>query len=370
MLNIVGTASVDNAKFSAIEVLPKTGDLYLHPVLILPKYVVHYAFDNGPTTVSLIGDNSHTHQPGHHVIAWTWKEGGAVLGTQADIDVGFPLGQHTVSLTIGDDNSPPHSATDFGTFMVYPINAVGGLLTSYYQANGSTPSQLIDSLPALPDYEEVLLTPEIDNLAGMIGDSPFSSNVVAVMDGSLRVATAATYQFSLIGGSATRFFLNGNPVSGAVSLQPGSYTIQARFAIDSTSLLPAQVLVSINGAAAAPLDPSTLYHDETNLKPFINSMPTSGSPQGGEAITISGVGFFPSGSVTVQWGSVSLTGSAITVDPDSITLFAPSGSGTVSVTVQTPNGVSNSFSYTYVAGTVPISFTSPAQRGDLMGGSM
>ena len=245
--------------------------------------------------------------------------------------------------------------------MVYPINAVGGLLTSYYQANGSTPSQLIDSLPALPDYEEVLLTPEIDNLAGMIGDSPFSSNVVAVMDGSLRVATAATYQFSLIGGSATRFFLNGNPVSGAVSLQPGSYTIQARFAIDSTSLLPAQVLVSINGAAAAPLDPSTLYHDETNLKPFINSMPTSGSPQGGEAITISGVGFFPSGSVTVQWGSVSLTGSAITVDPDSITLFAPSGSGTVSVTVQTPNGVSNSFSYTYVAGTVPISFTSPAQ---------
>ena len=46
---------------------------------------------------------------------------------------------------------------------------------------------MIDSLPALPNYEEVLLTPEIDNLGGMIGNSPFSSNVVAVMDGNLRV---------------------------------------------------------------------------------------------------------------------------------------------------------------------------------------
>src|SRR5207237_10179118 len=61
------------------------------------------------------------------------------------------------------------------------------------------------------------------------------------------------------------------------------------------------------------------------------------------------------------WGSVVLAEPQITVAPDSIQLFAPSGSGTVNVTVQTPNGVSNSFSYTYVAGTVPISFTSPAQ---------
>jgi len=199
----------------------------------------------------------------------------------------------------------------------------------------------------------------------MIGNSPFTANVVAVMDGKLNVPTAATYQFTLNGGSTTRFYLNGSLVSGAVSLQAGSYPIQARFAIDSTSLLPAQILASINGAAAAVIDSSNSNHDETNLKPFINSMPTSGSPQGGEAITISGIGFFPSGSVTVQWGSLSLTGSSITVDPASITLFAPSGSGTVNVTVQTPNGVSNAFSYTYVAGTVPISFTSPVQVATL-----
>src|SRR5207302_9669052 len=51
--------------------------------------------------------------------------------------------------------------------------------------------------------------------------------------------------------------------------------------------------------------------------------------------------------------------------PDSIQLFAPSGSGTVNVSVQTPNGVSNAFSYTYVAGTVPISFTTPTQVATL-----
>src|SRR4029077_18919451 len=101
------------------------------------------------------------------------------------------------------------------------------------------------------------------------------------MDGNLKSPAAATYQFMLTGGSATRFYLNGNLVSGAMSLQPGAYTIEARFAIDSTSLLPAQILASINGASAVILDPSNSTHDETNLQPFINSMPTTCSPLGG-----------------------------------------------------------------------------------------
>src|SRR5205085_1145438 len=141
------------------------------------------------------------------------------------------------------------------TFNVYPINAVGGMLTSYYQA-GSTPlSTLIDSLPAFPNYEEVITSAEIDNLGGAIGGSPYTSNVVAVMDGMLVVPNTATYTFTLTGGSSTRLYLNGSLVTGPMSLQAGTYTMQARFAVDSASLLPAMITASINGGASGPLDP-------------------------------------------------------------------------------------------------------------------
>jgi hypothetical protein len=148
---------------------------------------------------------------------------------------------------------------------------------------------------------EVIPSLEIDNIAGNIGGSPFSSNVVVVMDWKLQVTTAATYQFTLSGGSATRLFLNGSEVSTALSLQPGTYTMQARFAIDSSTALPVQILLSINAAPATPVNPTNITHDETRLKPFINDMPTTGSPLGNDAITIDGIGFFPAKSVSVQY---------------------------------------------------------------------
>src|SRR5439155_6329588 len=42
VLNIAATASVNNATISAIQILQKTGDLYLHPALTLPSYAVNY----------------------------------------------------------------------------------------------------------------------------------------------------------------------------------------------------------------------------------------------------------------------------------------------------------------------------------------
>ncbi len=369
-LNIVGTASVNNAKLSAIDIAPSssptptatpspTAQPYLHPVLILPRYVVDYD-GNGSETVALIGHDSHTHESGHQLTTWTWKEGANVLGTTADVSAPFAIGQHTVTLTIADDNTPPLTSSDSGTFNVYPIKAVGGLLTSYYLA-GSTPlTTLIDSLPASPNFEEVLPSAEIDNLGGNIGGSPYTSNVVAVMDGKLRVPVAATYAFTLAGGSPTRLYVDGNLVTGSVSLSTGKHNIQARFAINSASVLPAIVNASINGGTSAPLDASKLTHDETNLKPFINSMPASGSPAGGESITINGIGFFPAASVTVQWGATTLSGSSLAVTSNAIQLVAPSGSaGTINVTVQTPNGTSNKASYTYVQGSVPVRFNAP-----------
>jgi len=357
-LDIVETATVNNAKLSAIQVLQKIGDPYLHPVLYVPSYVVDYN-QQGYVSVYLQGDESHTHQQGAYLTSWTWSEGTNILGNTADVTANFPIGPHTVTLTIGDSNSPPHTASANATFNVYPINAVGGLLASYYSSGTSAPSTIIDSLPSLPNFEEVITSAEIDQLAGNIGGSPYTTNVVAVMDGQLIVPSAATYTFNLTGGSSTRLYLNGSLVNGSVALQPGTYTMEARFAVDSASLLPATIQASINGGPTATLAASTTQHDETHLQPFINSMPSTGSPQGGDLITISGLGFFPTSSVQVNFGSTTVSGSSLTVSPNSIQFNAPPGTGTVNVTVQTPQGTSNAMPYTYVQGQVPISFNAP-----------
>jgi len=364
VLSIGATASVDNAQFCAIQILYKPGDLYLHPIAQVPPYVVDYN-GVGSAMVPLVGDASHTHQIGHNLKSWVWTEGSKTLGSGADITVPLSLGQHTVTLTIGDDNTPPRTASTSATTTVTAVNVVPGTLASYYQSDTTALSTLIDSLPASPGYMEVLPSLEIDNIAGNVSYSSFSSNVVAVLDYKLQVSTAGSYLFSAAGSSNTRMFVNGNKVTGAVSLQPGTYPMETRLAISSASALPLHVLVSMNGAPAAPVNSANVIHDETNLKPFINNMPNTGSPLGGDSILINGIGFFPANSVSVLWGSTVISGSALTVTPATIQFKSPSGSGTVNVSVKTPNGTSNSSSFKYVQGTVPINFTAPASVASL-----
>jgi glucose/arabinose dehydrogenase len=358
VLNVGASASVDNAQFAAIQIVYKTGDLYLHPIATVPSYVVDYN-GTGSAVVPLVGDESHTHQSGHNLTSWTWTESTKTLGTAADINVPLSLGQHTVQLTIGDDNTPPRTASTTATVIVTPVNIVLGTLTSYYQSDDIPLTTLIDSLLASPGYMEVLPSLQINNIAGNIGGSSFSSNVVAVMDWKLKVATAANYQFTLNGSGPTRMFVDGTLITGPIFLTSGTHSMQTRFAIPSSSTLPAQVLASVDNGLPGPVNPADVTHDESDLKPFINDMPLSGSPLGGDSILIDGIGFFPASSVTVHWGSTTISGSSLDVTPISIQFKSPPGNGTIKVSVRTPNGVSNSFNYQYVQGVVPINFTTP-----------
>lgn len=64
--------------------------------------------------------------------------------------------------------------------------------------------------------------------------------------------------------------------------------------------------------------------------------PATGATAGGDSITISGSGF--TGATEVDFGGVSV---AITAISDTaITVTSPPGSGTVDITVVTPNGTS------------------------------
>ncbi len=355
-LDITFVTVQDNAKVSAIEIRPHSGDPFLHVVIDAPDYVVDYD-SSGSEVVALMGQGSHTHQLGHHISGWVWAEGATVLGTTANLSVPLSVGSHTLSLTIQDDNVPPRSLTDAIVVAVYPLNAVGGVLAQYYPAAGVPLTTLIDALPSQPGFIEVLPTLGVAPASGKVGGSSYTSNVVVSLKADYVVTISGTYQFALSGGTATRFFLNEATVTGPLTLVAGTYPIEARFALPDVTSLPAQVMVSINGGAAGVIPGTFLQHDETLAKPFINSMPASGSTLGGESVTINGFGFFPSAAVTVHWGSSVLPSSSLFITSTAIAVTTPAGVGTVDVTIQTPNGISNAAAFTYTADVVPVAFS-------------
>ncbi len=100
------------------------------------------------------------------------------------------------------------------------------------------------------------------------------------------------------------------------------------------------------------------------MPPTITSLnPPSGPPAGNNSVIITGTGFF--GPAAVLFGGVATT---FTIDSTTqITAIAPAGTGTVQVTVVTPEGVSAGVPYFY-AGTPSLTGVSP-DRGPTTGGS-
>ena len=346
VLNIQFSAVVDQAKISAISVHPHPGDPFLHVVIDAPKWVVDYD-NNGTENVPLRGSDSHTHELGKQIVTWVWKKGTTTLGTTADIVTPLAVGAHTIALTIGDNNSPARTLTSSVGLDVFPVGSVGGAIARYYQA-GSTPlATLLDTPPSTPGFVEVVSPLQIQAFGDRIGSSSFTTNVLIILAGTFHAQTAGTYEFLLQGGSGIRLYLNGAQVTGPQSLSVGAHTLEVRFAIPSVASLPAAVLVKVNGGPSTLLDQLNTTHDETGLPPFINSVAGSSLAGGGGAITIKGVGFFPSASVDVWWAGQQIDNFQV-VDPQTLSITAPPGGGTVLVQVETPSGLSNSAAFTYL----------------------
>nr|MCU0527803.1 carbohydrate-binding protein [Elainella sp. Prado103] len=334
-------------------------DHFLHVVINAPKGVIDYDGD-GDEIVPLRGDESHTHEFGAFLTGWTWTNGSTVLGTGANINATLETGRQQVTLTIQDNKSQTLSDSEF--INVYPLNAVGGVLGRYYPTSVS-PSTLLDNLPTSPGFIELLPGLAVEENNNTLGTSSITGNVVAVLTGNFKVTTGGTYNFEVTGGQDSRLYINGNLVTGAVTLAAGTtYSLETRVARPASATAPIQVLASVNGGATTVFTPDTLTNNQTNLQPFINDMPNQGSQFGGELITIEGVGFFEgeaANQVSVQWGNTTISGAALDIKQGTIKFLAPPGSGTVAVTVTTPNGTSQPASYSYSPSSVPIDFTDP-----------
>ena len=354
-LNISFGRIVESPKISAIEILGSgTGGSHdMHSVIVVEPYTVDYD-GNGSENVALKGSDSHTHEVGKSIVAYEWSENGTVFSTTANLTKSFAVGSHTIQLKITDNSTPPKTDTATATFKVAAKNNVPGALALYYESG--TPGSLLDSVPATANYGVVENQFEIALQNAVIGGTPYTGNVMVRLFGAVNINTAGQYTFQAAGGSDRRLFVDGALASGPISLGTGKHQVEARFAITATTQLPLTVTYALNTAAQGPIDPAVITHDETTLKPVINTAPSSGAGAGGEQVTITGLGFFPAAQTTVHWGTQNLSGASLTVTPKSISLISPPGSGTINVTVETPNGVSDASTYNYTTSSA-VNFT-------------
>ncbi len=340
---------------------------YLHPVIdTIPELIVDFD-QSGSEQVTLDGSDSHTHEPGHAIVSWTWYAAQTVIGTLVQVKRAFPLGTTEIALTIGDDNNPPNTATVEADLVVFPVSAVPGILTYYYDAAGIGASALLDSVPSQASFAE-----RLDDLVvppGLaVGGSQFTADVMVRMLGAFQVAQSGQYQFTATGGVDRRVFVDAQLYGGgSMQLAVGPHSLELRFAVDGLGDLPLSVDVRIDGQLDQDFG-EQLVHDERPVDPLIHAMPTEGDEGGGNLIILAGFGFFPRSGVTVHWGTgpsaPDITASSFLSWTDEELQFlsppSPGPSGvptTITVLVETPNGLSNSRTFTYTDdGDVPIVF--------------
>lgn len=330
---------------------------FLHPVPDQsPTFIIDYDAD-GSEDVQLLGAESHTHEPGHFLAGYQWTVAGAPYSTDVDTAATLPVGTTLVELEIEDDNTPPSTASDTREIVVHPVDAVPGLLVNYYDGSVVGEMTLLDAVPALPTFVERRDEPVVVAAGGRVGRSTLTEHVMLTMGAEFELGAARTLEFIPSGGADHRLFVDGAPASGPQSLAAGPHGFEVRFAVTALSDLPVALSIEENSAPAADVIAS-LTHDRSPLPPVIHQMPTVGTDLGGNRITIDGFGFFPKDSVVVHWGGADFTAASFEEwTGEMITLTTPPGAGTVPVTVETPNGVSNAINFNYSpTGPIPVRF--------------
>jgi hypothetical protein len=173
----------------------------------------------------------------------------------------------------------------------------------------------------------------------------------------------------------TSVTITGNSFDGATAVcfgtnceSTGSFTVNSNTSISTTSpagTAGSRVDITVEGPGGTS---STLPADQFTYGPQVTGLvPSTGPSAGGTTVTISGNGL--SGATGVSFGSVA--GSVDSSTATSVVATAPPGTGTVNVTVTTPNGVSpvsSSDLFTYSAPVPSVSAVTP-NSGSSAGGT-
>ena len=179
------------------------------------------------------------------------------------------------------------------------------------------------------------------------------ADVSAVADPNTGVAVYDTYGYGgwlVVGGTSASSPIIASTYALAGTPAPGSYPASYLYAASSANLY--DVTSGSNGSCGGSYVCTgvTGYDGPTGLgtpngigafaapRPSVTSIsPTLGPPAGGTTVTLTGVNF--SGATSVAFGTKAAP-SLTVVSGTSVRAVSPSGTGTVDITVTTPNGTS------------------------------
>ena len=337
-----------------------TGHPFLHVVTHVPAMIVDYDGD-GFGTAFLDGSDSHTHEFGHVLDRFEWTTNSTVFSTNKTVTHSFPLGTHDISFAIFDDNVPPESLTNTVTMSVVDAAAVPGSILYFYEGTASGGERntlsMVANPPANADYALRATNLLVTAVGETIGGSIYTNQTMVRMVGQINISTMDNYDFSASGGTTNRLWIDGLAYTGSIMLPAGLHQVEARFGVATTNDLPLEIRYAKTGEPLAAIPAALVSHDETGMLPVINTAPSEGIDIGGNTVEITGLGFFPEDQVVVHWGDRDLSGTNLNVTSEMISLTSSASNGLITVTVETPNGISDSFHYSYtIDGPVPVAF--------------
>ncbi len=379
-LELVFDGNFDPAVLDVLAAGGKPGHPFLH-VVASPKPALAVDYDgDGVETIKFDGRFSHTHEPGVTISQYEWSDTatGVSLGLGFALTQTLPMGEHDLTLTIDDTNSPTESLGESVVVRVVGPDEVPGALALYYSATSAADAlQKLDAVPLAADYVQTrdeLFVPAEGATPGAlatIGGTGLTGPTMIRLLATVDVEATGTYLIAAVGGLDRRLFVGGEELASGqlVFLTAGLSTIEARFAIASLDDLAVEVLAGVQGTVPMSIASELLVHDETDLLPVIHKMPSAGNSLGGNEIMLEGFAFFPCDDVTVEWGGITLDVDDFdSITPQQICFPAPAmAPSTIDVRVSTPQGTSNVESFTYDdMAPPPIAFTavSPAEVTD------
>lgn len=204
-LNIAFTKVLDWAKVSAIEV-KLVGPHLAHSVPNGP-YIAVDVDQTGSAIIDVDGQPSHTHGTNLFLTSWIWSEGSSVLASSALASFELPVGEHTVALTVTDnDGNESTETTEMTVFAFgYPfINALlpnegsiagGDIITISGTGFTYSPSETIVHF-GLQSYtgNEITIVDE-STITMIVPPTTLGIPVICAVETPLGTSTAQTYTY-------------------------------------------------------------------------------------------------------------------------------------------------------------------------------
>lgn len=112
---------IDSSKLSGLEIIPLKGTHHTAHAVAAGPFSGTVIDGSGKAKVQLVGETSHSHGNGMALVSQQWKEGNTVLGNTLNLNYSFPVGTHTISLTVKDNGNNVN--TQETTVLIKPLGS-------------------------------------------------------------------------------------------------------------------------------------------------------------------------------------------------------------------------------------------------------